>query len=163
MSLSLKNETVVVLGGTSGIGLAASEMLRDAGAEVIAGSRRECSIEGVECVQIDVLDRAALAALFEKHHGFDFLVNAATGGPRAIAHTAEGAEDERGAAERDLRAIGVGPNDAVVGIAASGATRYASEALAFARTVGAVTIGVSVGVGSLSNDSSSSSKDMIQL
>jgi NAD(P)-dependent dehydrogenase (short-subunit alcohol dehydrogenase family) len=61
----------IVLGGTSGIGLAATEMLRDAGAEVIAGSRRECDIEGVECVQVDVLDREAL-------------VNAATGGPRAI-------------------------------------------------------------------------------
>ena len=74
----------IVLGGTSGIGLATTEMLRDGGAEVIAGSRRESEIDGVECVQIDVLDRAALSALFEKHHGFDYLVNAATGGPRAI-------------------------------------------------------------------------------
>jgi NAD(P)-dependent dehydrogenase (short-subunit alcohol dehydrogenase family) len=51
---------------------------------VIAGGRRESDIEGVECVQVDVLDRDALAALFEKHQGFDYLVNAATGGPRAI-------------------------------------------------------------------------------
>lgn len=81
---SISGKKAIVLGGTSGIGLATTEMLRDAGAEVIAGSRRECSIDGVECVQIDVLDRAALAALFEKHDGFDFLVNAATGGPRAV-------------------------------------------------------------------------------
>ena len=74
----------IVLGGTSGIGLAVTEMLRDGGAEVIAGSRRECEIDGVDCVQIDVLDRAGLDALFEKNHGFDYLVNAATGGPRAI-------------------------------------------------------------------------------
>lgn len=74
----------IVLGGTSGIGLAITEMLRDAGAEVIAGGRRECDIDGVECVQVDVLDRSALSVLFEKNDGFDFLVNAATGGPRAI-------------------------------------------------------------------------------
>ena len=79
-----ENKKAIVLGGTSGIGLAATEMLRDGGAEVIAGSRRECDIDGVECVQVDVLDREALRSLFEKHHGFDYLVNAATGGPRAI-------------------------------------------------------------------------------
>ena len=81
---NFEGRKAIVLGGTSGIGLASTEMLRDAGAEVIAGSRRECDIDGVECVQIDVLDREALAALFEKHQGFDYLVNAATGGPRAI-------------------------------------------------------------------------------
>ena len=74
----------IVLGGTSGIGLATAEMLRDGGAEVIAGGRSERDLDGIDCVQIDVLDRAGLADLFEKHHGFDYLVNAATGGPRAI-------------------------------------------------------------------------------
>lgn len=74
----------IVLGGTSGIGLATSEMLRDGGAEVIAGSRSEREVDGIECVQIDVLDRPALGVLFEKHQGFDYLINAATGGPRAI-------------------------------------------------------------------------------
>jgi NAD(P)-dependent dehydrogenase (short-subunit alcohol dehydrogenase family) len=79
-----KGKKAIVLGGTSGIGLAMTEMLRDGSAEVIAGSRRKGKIDGVECVQIDVLDREGLDALFEKNHGFDYLVNAATGGPRAI-------------------------------------------------------------------------------
>ncbi len=74
----------IVLGGTSGIGRATAEMLRDGGAEVIVGSRREAGLDGTECVQVDVLDRDGLATLFEKHAGFDYLVNAATGGPRAI-------------------------------------------------------------------------------
>ena len=82
--VSISGKKAIVLGGTSGIGLVTAERLRDGGAEVIAGSRRECEIDGVECVQVDVQDRAGLQTLFEKHAGFDFLVNAATGGPRAI-------------------------------------------------------------------------------
>lgn len=81
---SFKNKKAIVLGGTSGIGLSAAEMLRDAGAEVIVAGRSEREIDGVEFVQVDVLDREALRLLFEKHHGFDYLVNAATGGARAI-------------------------------------------------------------------------------
>ena len=79
-----KDKTAIVLGGTSGLGLATAEMLRDRGARVIAGSRRECALEGIETVQVDVQDRAGLQELFENHQGFDYLVNAATGGPRAI-------------------------------------------------------------------------------
>lgn len=78
------DKTAIVLGGTSGIGLATAEMLRDRGARVIAGSRRECALEGIETVQVDVQDRTGLQELFENHQGFDYLVNAATGGPRAI-------------------------------------------------------------------------------
>ena len=81
---NFNNKKAIVLGGTSGIGLSAAEMLRDAGAEVIAGGRSDRQIDGIECVQVDVLDREALRLLFEKHHGFDYLVNAATGGARAI-------------------------------------------------------------------------------
>jgi NAD(P)-dependent dehydrogenase (short-subunit alcohol dehydrogenase family) len=81
---NFKNKKAIVLGGSSGIGLAVVKKLRAGGAEVIVGSRRECEIDGVECVQVDVLDREALRSLFEKHRGFDYLVNAATGGSRAI-------------------------------------------------------------------------------
>jgi NAD(P)-dependent dehydrogenase (short-subunit alcohol dehydrogenase family) len=80
----LKDKKAIVLGGTSGIGLAATEMLRDRGVTVIAGGRRACEIEGVETVPVDVLDREALTQLFQAHTGFDFLVNSATGGARAI-------------------------------------------------------------------------------
>lgn len=77
----------LVFGGTSGIGLETVRLLRDAGAEVIALSRRgkpERSVEGLSYETADVLDRDGLQAIFEKHQGFHYLVNAATGGPRAI-------------------------------------------------------------------------------
>jgi len=81
---NIDGKKAIVLGGTSGIGLETAKMLRDAGCEVITASRRETELEGITCEQIDVLDRDALSDLFEKHHGFDYLVNAATGGTRAI-------------------------------------------------------------------------------
>ncbi len=82
--MEIKGKKAIVLGGTSGIGLSVSEKLRDAGAEVIAGSRRQCQLPGIETVSVDVQDRDALAKLFEANTGFDILVNAATGGPREV-------------------------------------------------------------------------------
>jgi NAD(P)-dependent dehydrogenase (short-subunit alcohol dehydrogenase family) len=81
----------VVLGGTSGIGLAAARQLQDAGAEVIAMSRsadnaaaaREVLGQDADIRQLDVLDRDAMAATFAELAPFDILVNAATGGGRA--------------------------------------------------------------------------------
>ena len=89
--MDLNGKRAIVLGGTSGIGLAAARQLEAAGAAVIAGGRSAANIEraraatgdGVAFRAIDVLDRGALAALFEEQHGFDVLVNAATGGERA--------------------------------------------------------------------------------
>lgn len=77
----------IVFGGTSGMGLEIARLLQQADAEVVTVSRRGALGKGTDNMQneiADVLDREALAALFEKHDGFDFLVNTATGGPRAI-------------------------------------------------------------------------------
>ena len=89
--MELSGKTAIVLGGTSGIGLAATGQLAAAGANVIAGSRSAANVEraeaetaeNVRCQRVDVLDRDALAALFAEHAGFHILVNAATGGERA--------------------------------------------------------------------------------
>ena len=88
--MELSDKRAIVLGGTSGIGLAATRQLAAAGATVIAGSRsaenieRSAALTGdrVSCCTIDVLDRDALIELFEVNAGFDILVNAATGGKR---------------------------------------------------------------------------------
>ncbi|MFT5657819.1 MAG: NAD(P)-dependent dehydrogenase (short-subunit alcohol dehydrogenase family) [Gammaproteobacteria bacterium] len=77
----------IVFGGTSGIGLAIAKQLRQLGADVVTVSRRGAQDEANNNMQneiADVQDRDALQALFERHTGFDFLVNAATGGARAI-------------------------------------------------------------------------------
>ena len=77
----------VVLGGSSGIGLETVKLLADAGAQVVAGSRRgtmQTEISDVETDSVDVLDRDGLSAFFERHGEIDYLVNAATGGARAM-------------------------------------------------------------------------------
>ncbi len=84
---SLNNKKAIVFGGTSGIGLEIAKLLFEAGAEVVAVSRRGAIGDGNDGMTVetaDVLDREALQALFAKYPGFDFLVNAATGGPRAV-------------------------------------------------------------------------------
>ena len=89
--MNIEGRRAIVLGGTSGIGLAAVAQLAAAGAEVIAGGRSAERFEavtaaagaGVSCRAIDVLDRNGLSDLFAACAPFDILVNAATGGERA--------------------------------------------------------------------------------
>jgi N-acetylmuramic acid 6-phosphate etherase len=64
------------------------------------------------------------------------------GGARALQHAVEGAEDSARNGVRDLRRAGISNRDVVVGLSASGTTRYVLGALDFARRIGAVTIGV---------------------
>jgi len=81
------DKKAIVFGGTSGIGLEIAKLLHRAGATVVTVSRRGAICkenDGMQNEVADVLDRNALEALFKKHAGFDFLVNAATGGSRAI-------------------------------------------------------------------------------
>ncbi len=65
------------------------------------------------------------------------------GGPTALLQAVEGAEDHFEQATPDLRARGFQPDDALIGIAASGSTPYVLGGLAFANSLGALTIGIS--------------------
>lgn len=65
------------------------------------------------------------------------------GGDGALRKSIEKAEDDPKQGEEDLRARGFGESDTLVGIAASGRTPYVLGALAYARSLGALTVGLS--------------------
>ncbi len=85
--MDINGKKAIVFGGTSGIGLAASQALQRAGANVTAISRepdKASELEGVELIACDVRDRSGLTALFEDLGPYDILISAATGGERAV-------------------------------------------------------------------------------
>jgi N-acetylmuramic acid 6-phosphate etherase len=65
------------------------------------------------------------------------------GGDYALRRSVERAEDDPGQGEADLASRHVSSSDAVVGIAASGRTPYVLGAVRYARSVRAITIGLS--------------------
>lgn len=88
--MKLNNKCALVIGGTSGIGLATVAMLVAKGAKVVAFGRSEKNIftakntvPGADFRTLDVLNREALTATFAEFAPIDILVNAATGGERA--------------------------------------------------------------------------------
>ncbi|GAA5534221.1 N-acetylmuramic acid 6-phosphate etherase [Deinococcus aluminii] len=64
------------------------------------------------------------------------------GGERAIRQAVEGAEDDAEAGGADVCAAGVGPQDVLIAVAASGTTPYVLGAVKAARAAGALTIGL---------------------
>ncbi|MGY0060654.1 N-acetylmuramic acid 6-phosphate etherase [Streptomyces sp. LZ34] len=78
----------------------------------------------------------------------DQVVGLIAGGPAAMVTSIEGAEDSKELAAADLDALGVGADDSVVGISASGRTPYAVGAVEHARRLGALTVGLSCNAGS---------------
>lgn len=70
------------------------------------------------------------------------------GGPKAMTESVEGAEDDEAAGAREIDARGVGADDVVIGIAASGETLFTVAAVRRARERGAWTAGVACNPGS---------------
>jgi N-acetylmuramic acid 6-phosphate etherase len=71
------------------------------------------------------------------------VVGVIAGGPNAVHTAVENAEDNAEAGAADLRALHLSDGDAVVGVSASGRTPYVLGALAYARSLGAFTVGLS--------------------
>lgn len=70
------------------------------------------------------------------------------GGRDAFVVAVEGAEDDPALGAADVAGVDVGPDDVVVGLAASGRTPYVLGGLAEARARGAATVAVACNVGS---------------
>ena len=64
------------------------------------------------------------------------------GGHDALLRSVENAEDDGAAAFNAVQDAAIGPDDVVIGIAASGATPYTAAAITAARERGALTIGI---------------------
>ncbi|NWD26663.1 SDR family oxidoreductase [Pseudomonas yamanorum] len=87
MTSPLNGKTVIVIGGSSGIGAAVATQAVARGAHVVlAGRRLSSGVEnGVRSEQVDVTDAASLQRLFETVGRFDHLVY--TAGPAVQAKT----------------------------------------------------------------------------
>ena len=72
----------------------------------------------------------------------DMVVGSVAGGPIALSQAVEDLEDSTEAGKADAERLGVSEADTLVGIAASGRTPYVLGAIAHAKTVGALTIGL---------------------
>lgn len=89
--------------------------------------------------RLGVLDSVELPPTFSWPR--DRAVALLAGGESAMFVAVEGAEDDAEQGARDLRNVKVGPNDVLLGLAASGGTPYVLGALEAARAAGALTIG----------------------
>ncbi|TWT48832.1 N-acetylmuramic acid 6-phosphate etherase [Botrimarina hoheduenensis] len=71
------------------------------------------------------------------------VVGIIAGGRTALTNAVEGAEDSPELGAEDLKAINLGPDDVLVGIATSGRTPYVVGGLKYARQVGAFSVALS--------------------
>ena len=89
----------IVTGGTSGIGLATANALRDSGATVYVLSRRSANFDGLTHLVCDVSDETAVAetvkTIFSREGQIDILVNNAGFGISGAAEFTENAEAKK--------------------------------------------------------------------
>src|SRR5262245_55136406 len=108
------------------------ERMRRGGRLIYAGagtSGRLGALDAAECPPTFGTDPAQVVALI-------------AGGPAALTRAIEGAEDSAEQGARDVAELDVGPEDVLLGIAASGRTPYVLGALAEARRRGAFAAGL---------------------
>ena len=86
--MKITGKKAIVIGGTSGIGLATSIRLVEMGASVVAVSRDPSKAgdvpAGIRLAALDTRNESDVQAFFEAEGKIDILVNSATGGSRAF-------------------------------------------------------------------------------
>ena len=87
--------------------------------------------------RLGVLDASEIPPTFGV--SYELIQGIIAGGYEALYKATEASEDEKSAGIEDLKTRGVGPDDAVVGIAASGRTPYTRGAVEYARSLGCFT------------------------
>jgi N-acetylmuramic acid 6-phosphate etherase len=90
--------------------------------------------------RVGVLDAVECPPTFNTDPGQ--VVALLAGGDSAVQGASEDAEDDVESAPAQLEQLGLGPDDVVVGVSASGRTPYVLAAVAFARSRGALTVGL---------------------
>lgn len=97
--------------------------------------------------RLGVLDAAECPPTFGVPH--TMVVGLIAGGETALTTAVEGAEDNPGLAEAQLRDLSLVPADVVVGLAASGRTPYVVGGLRYARSLGCHTVAIACNKGSV--------------
>ncbi|HMO57779.1 MAG TPA: N-acetylmuramic acid 6-phosphate etherase [Roseiflexaceae bacterium] len=110
--------------------------LAECAAKRIAGGGRLIYVGAGTSGRLGALDAAECPPTFGVPPGV--VVALIAGGSDALRVAVEAAEDDAAQGAADLTACAVGPDDVVLGIAASGTTPYVLGALAAARAAGAV-------------------------
>ncbi|MGN1345630.1 MAG: SDR family oxidoreductase [Eubacteriales bacterium] len=100
-------KVVLITGGSSGIGKAAAEALRDRGCTVYEGSRRESALSGITHLTLDVTDETsavrAVCEVMAREGRIDLLINCAGSG---IAGAVEFTESEAVRRQMDVNFMG---------------------------------------------------------
>jgi NAD(P)-dependent dehydrogenase (short-subunit alcohol dehydrogenase family) len=68
-AFSYKGKRALVVGGATGMGAAAAEVLVDAGADVVVMDRVEADIDGTSFIQVDLADKASIGAAVDECGG----------------------------------------------------------------------------------------------
>lgn len=90
--------------------------------------------------RLGVLDASECPPTFSVEQ--DLVVGIIAGGDKALRYAIEGAEDSESDGQEDLSKYAINEKDSVIGISASGNTPYVLGALHYAKSMGALVIGL---------------------